>query len=152
MVTNWPQFIGKTPKQIAAIVNAEYTRLFIPGLKVQFDMEEHDLRPEVDDPNKIASTLEEWRLFRPWTGTSWTMEANQGGWMSPNFVKRILTCRVRLVPQCYNGAMTEVWDTLTYARDLTERGFPDSSISPFYDAAKLPVGWDGFAFTMGRLP
>jgi hypothetical protein len=37
-------------------------------------------------------------------------------------------------------------------RDLTKRGFPESSVSMFYDAAQLGVGWDGYAFTQGRLP
>jgi hypothetical protein len=43
-------------------------------------------------------------------------------------------------------------DTLVAARDLTKRGLPDGLITPFYDAARLPYAWDGFAFTMGRLP
>jgi hypothetical protein len=145
MVTNWPEFVGKTPAQIAKLVSDEYKRLNVKSLRVQFDMEEKD-------PDKIASVLEEWRLLHPSVNTSWTMEAGQGGWMGQVFVARVLACRVRLVPQCYNGAMTQVWDTLTYSRDLTQRGFPDSLISPFYDAAHLPVGWDGFAFTQGRLP
>jgi hypothetical protein len=48
--------------------------------------------------------------------------------------------------------MTQVWDTLAAARDLTKRGFLDAIITPFYDAAKLPEYWNGFAFTQGRLP
>ena len=72
--------------------------------------------------------------------------------MNDEFVQTVLNCRVRLAPQLYNGQMTEVWDSLAYSRDLTKAGFPDSIISPFYDAMKLPVGWDGFAFTQGRLP
>jgi hypothetical protein len=145
MVTNWQQFIDRSPQQIAKAVADEYNRLAIPGLRVQFDMEEHD-------PDKVAEVLEAWRMIKPKVNTSWTMEAGQGGWMSPAFVARITACRVRLVPQLYNGAMTEVWDALTYARDLTSRGFPDSIVSPFYDAKHLPRGWDGYAFTIGRLP
>jgi hypothetical protein len=37
-------------------------------------------------------------------------------------------------------------------RNLTRRGFPETSVSLFYDAAALPRDWDGFAFTAGRLP
>jgi hypothetical protein len=48
--------------------------------------------------------------------------------------------------------MTKTFDTLAMARDLTKRGFPDGLVTPFYDAARLPEYWDGFAFTMGRLP
>jgi len=143
--TPWEMFFGKTPAEVSKIVSDEYKRLNVKGLRVQFDIEQKN-------PNFIAETLEEWRKLQPAVNTSWTLEAGQGGWFSPTFVTRVLACRVRIVPQCYNGAMTEVWDTLSYARDLTKRGIPDSLISPFYDAAHLPVGWDGFAFTQGRLP
>jgi len=148
----WPQYVGKTPAQIAAVVSAEYARLFVPGLKVQFNLEEHD-------PEFVASVLEEWRKLRPVTNTSWTMEGMQGGWMGPvttfvdpsHFVQRILECRVRLCPQCFIGNMARR-ESDVVLRDLTRRGFPEHIISPFYDAANLGVGWDGFAFTFGRLP
>jgi hypothetical protein len=122
--------------------------------KVQLNNERHE-------PDIILAMLRRWRELRPTKDTSWTMEGGQGGWMgsvvstttpASSFVTEVLSYRVRLVPQLYNGAMTQVWDSLAFARDLTKRGFPDAVISPFYDAAHLPVGWDGFAFTMGRLP
>ena len=113
--------------------------------KVQLDNEVHD-------PAQILAMLRRWRALRPKQDTSWTFEGMQGGWMSPAFVSEVTSLRVRLVPQLYNGAMTQAWDSLTNARDLTKRGFPDALISPFYDAARLPVGWDGFCFTQGRLP
>ena len=112
--------------------------------KVQLDDEEHD-------PDRIRGELRRWRELRPTTDTSWTMESMQGGWMPPEMVAEIVSLRVRVVPQCYAGDMRPV-DTLTAARDLTKRGFPDSLITPFYDAAQLPIGWEGWAFTMGRLP
>lgn len=112
--------------------------------KVQLNNERHD----ADD---ILRMLRRWRALRPKQDTSWTMEGGQGGWMSPAFVDEVMKLKVRVVPQLYNGAMTEAWDSLTFARDLTKRGFPDALISPFYDASRLPVGWDGFAFTQGRL-
>lgn len=150
MVTNWPQFTGKTPAEIAYIVSTEYKRLQVAGLRVQFDAEEHD-------PTKIITIFEEWRKLHPTINTSWTFEPMQGGWMGnpcpaepSDFVKRILACRVRVVPQLYYGNMTPANEGHV-VHDIARRGFPTSIISPFYDAAALPVWWDGFAFTMGRL-
>ena len=139
---NW--LPGKTPAEIAATVSAEYARVQVPGLKVQFNMEEKD-------PERIAETLEEWRKRRPTVGTSWTMEGMQGGWMSPEFVQRVLDCRVRVVPQTFTGDMRRQ-ESDVVVRDLLRRGFPENIISPFYDAKQLGLNWDGFAFTMGRLP
>jgi hypothetical protein len=112
--------------------------------KIQLDDETHD-------PDRILGLLRRWRQLRPGTDTSWTLECFQGGWMSPEFAAEIVRLKIRVVPQCYVGGMEPVC-TLAAARDLTRRGIPDSLVTPFYDAAQLPVGWDGFAFTMGRLP
>ena len=63
--------------------------------------------------------------------------------------------KIRVVPQCYwpdPVTTLKPVDTLVVARDLTKMGLPDALITPFYDAGHLPVAWDGFAFTMGRLP
>lgn len=144
MAWNWPQFTGKTPKEVAAIMSEEYKRCFVPGLKVQYNDERHD-------PGAIMATLQEWRKLRPTINTSWTMEGMQGGWMSPTFVKAILDCRVRVVPQSYRGNMDRLESDATF-RDLLKRGFPENVISCFYDAKQLGGNWDGFAFTMGRLP
>lgn len=139
---NW--LPGKTAAQYAAIASAEYKRLYVPGLKVQFNLEEHD-------PGFIADVLEAWRALRKNVGTSWTMEGFQGGWMGTSFVPRLLATRVRVVPQTFTGNMTRQ-ESDAVLRDLTKRGIPESLISPFYDAAQLGIGWDGFAFTAGRLP
>jgi len=112
--------------------------------KVQLDNEDH--RPDV-----ILAMLRRWRQLRPKRDTSWTFEAGQGGWMSPAFVDEVVSLRVRLVPQCYTGDMRR-FESDVVLRDLTHRGFPESLVSPFYDAADLGLGWDGFAFTQGRLP
>lgn len=116
--------------------------------KIQLDDEEHD-------PDRILALLRRWRQLRPKTDTSWTLEVFQGGWMSPQFCAEIVQLKIRVVPQCYwphETTTLQPVDTLVAARDLTSRGIPDSLITPFYDAAHLPVAWDGFAFTMGRLP
>ena len=152
VVTNWPQVAGQDGKTFAETVSKQLG-VVVPAVlgdvasfpKVQLDIEQHD-------PVFILEALKRWRELRPKRDTSWTFEGSQSGWMSPEFVAEVISRRVRLVPQLYNGAMTEVWDSLTEARELVAAGFPDGLISPFYDAAHLPVGWSGFAFTMGRLP
>jgi len=144
--SNW---YGNPPGgDYADIVSRALAALNIPVTngwpKVQFDDERHE-------PVTIAAWLERWRELHRYHDTSWTLESMQGGWWSPGFVEAVIEAHVRVVPQCYQGAMQPV-DTLAAARDLTRRGLPDALISPFYDAASLPIGWDGFAFTMGRLP
>jgi hypothetical protein len=116
--------------------------------KIQLDDETHD-------PDRILDLIRRWRALRPNTDTSWTLECFQGGWFSPQFCDELAQRKIRVVPQCYGGtggAMDYAVDTLVAARDLTKRGLPDALITPFYDAARLPFAWDGFAFTMGRLP
>ena len=150
MASNWEQFSGANGSGIASIVTNRVRQ--IAGTKkpahdfpkVQFDLEEHD-------PEKIALCLERWRASLPYQDTSWTMEGFQGGWMTDDFVKRVLACRVRVVPQAYIGNMEESAADMVL-RDLLRRGFPENVVSLFYDAKRLPVGWDGFAFTQGRLP
>jgi hypothetical protein len=113
--------------------------------KVQLDNENHN-------PDVILAMARRWRQLQPRKDTSWTFEGFQGGWMSAQFVEEMISLRIRIVPQLYSGDMRLHFDALTAARDLTKRGFPDSLISPFYDAAALPYGWQGWAFTAGRLP
>lgn len=131
--------------------------------KVQLNNEDH--RPQV-----ILDMLRRWRQLRPKHDTSWTMEGGQGGWMDSAFVAEVLSHRVRLVPQGYRGRMANIAlrdsdpaafyrellqftaDPLADVDDLVERGFPRAIVSPMYEAAFLPLGWDGFCFTQGRLP
>jgi len=112
--------------------------------KVQLDNEDH--RPDV-----ILAMLRRWRELQPKRDTSWTLESGQGGWMTVEFTAEVVRLRVRVVPQSYTGPMARVESDFTL-RDLLRRAYPESSISLFYDAAALGVNWDGFAFTMGRLP
>lgn len=152
---NWRP--GAAAEAIAREVSAEYKRLNIPGLRVMFNLEEHD-------PNHVARCLEEWRRLRPKVNTSWSCEGMQGGWMGPvlqpgqapapgSFIARVLACRVRVVPQSFWARMEPIAQDQVL-RDLTRRGFPENIVSLFYDA-KIVGGldrWDGYAFTMGRLP
>jgi hypothetical protein len=153
---NW--FPGDSPEQLAQRVNSEYVALGVLGTRVMFNLEEHD-------SEKIARVLEEWRRLQPKVNTSWSPEGMQGGWMGPvvtaptagallppsYFVQRILACRVRVVPQAFVGNMARR-ESDVVLRDLTRRGFPESIVSIFYDAAQLGADWDGYAFTEGRLP
>lgn len=132
------------PLKCAAAVSAEYKRCQVPGLRVMFNMEEHD-------PEKIAATLEAWRELHPFVPTSWSPEGMQGGWMHPEFIERVLACRVRVVPQAFTGSMVRRESDVVKA-DVVRRGFPENIVSVFYDAAQLGLDWDGYAFTMGRLP
>lgn len=154
---NW--LPGKSPAEIASTVSAEFKRLTtkpgvaVKNLRVQLNFEEHD-------PVLILERLQAWRALRPTVGTSWSMEGMQGGWMGPvvtpttpasDFVRDVLAQRVRLVPQTFTGDMRRQ-ESAEVLRDLIQRGFPENIISPFYDAAQLGLEWDGYAFTMGRLP
>lgn len=148
---NWEGY-GTTGPQYAEAMH-ERVKLIVPQAtntwpKIQLDDETHDA-------TRILNMLRRWRQLRPKTDTSWTLECMQGGWFAPGLVEGLISLKIRVVPQCYGGEggrMDYAVDTLTAARDLTKRGVPDALITPFYDAARLPVGWDGFAFTMGRLP
>lgn len=141
---NWRP--GMAPEAIAREVSAEYKRLAIPGLRVMFNLEEQD-------PDFVARCLEEWRRLRPKINTSWSPAGMQGGWMHPEFVQRVLACRVRVVPQAFLDVphMNRV-ESDVILRDIIRRGFPEHVVTCFYDAAQLGVRWEGYAFTMGRLP
>ena len=145
MVTNWPQFAGKTGAEIAKIVSERITACAYTNTRMQFDIEEHD-------PDLVLAILREWRRLRPNHNTSWTMESFQGGWMSPAFVTEIVNVlRVRVVPQYYTGSMDRIAHDMGL-KNMLKAGFPMNMVTGFYDAADLPLsGWDGFAFTMGRL-
>jgi hypothetical protein len=139
---NW----GGTAPENAAKASEEYKRVYVPGLKVMFNWEQHD-------PADIAKGLETWRTLRKTVNTSWSMAYHQGGWMSAAFVKRVLATRVRWVPQAFADApsMNRVESDVAKA-DIVRRGVPENIVSCFYDAKQLGMDWDGFAFTLGRLP
>lgn len=155
MASNWAPFVGKSGREIAELVNQ-----LVKGLswsqvnkpKVQVDIEEHD-------PGKVIACLERLRELQPKRDLSWTLEPWQGGWMSSEFVARVLKCRVRVVPQFYMGpSPAEPWDMRPAAgdmvlRDLLKRGFPEQAVSGFYDALDVTSSsrWRGFAFTQQRL-
>lgn len=145
---NWPEFDPLTPEQQGDLLAQKVKAIsWLPttGPKVQWNDERHEI-------DKCIRVLERFRQHQPKRDLSWTLEGHKGGLFTPAHVQRLLALKVRIVPQLYNGPMTQVWDSLAIARDLTKRGIPDALISPFYDAKSLPYWWDGFAFTQGRLP
>lgn len=144
-VTSWDDFKGEAPDTIVARVVARYQALNVPMLRLQWDIELHD-------PDFVREILMETRRRLPQVGLSWTLEPRQGGWIDPRLVNVIAATRTRVVPQLYPGDMRFQYDSLYVVRNLTSRGIPDAAISPMYDAAALPAGWDGYAFTQGRLP
>ena len=139
---NW--FPGLDATALAKKVVAEYKRIALPDTRLMLNLENHD-------PAFVLAVVQKVRAALPKVNLSWSPEGMQGGWMAPEFVAGILACRVRVVPQAFLGGMQRV-ESDQVLRDLTRRGFPESVISIFYDAAALGQNWDGFAFTEGRLP
>jgi hypothetical protein len=143
--------LAGTPDEIAKVVSVEYARIskLIPTtkLRVMFNYEEHE-------PDLVADRLEAWRELRPFVATSWSPEGMQGGWMDPEFVERVLACRVRVVPQAYAGAGRPLRrrESDVVKADVVRAGFPEHIVSCFYDAAQLGEEWEGFAYTVGHLP
>jgi len=142
--------LGTTPKDCAAKVDS-WIRSLQQGVvvndfpRVQFDLEMHD-------PEFILQTFRYHRTLHPWHSTSWALEPAQGGLFSPAFVTEVTTqLRIRICPQLFGGAM-EPFDVDYVRDDLESRGWPRSSISLMHDASKLGRGWQGYAFTQGRLP
>lgn len=145
---NWSEFAGTGTEYAQKTFNLLKKR--VPNLKPSFPKVQ--LNMELHDPQYVIDMVVQWRKLAPNQDTSWTFEGHQAGWMSDNMVKAVKDAKIRLVPQLYSGDMSRVYDSLAECRSLVKRGFPEASVSPFYDAAQLPEWWDGFAFTMGRLP
>lgn len=148
---NW--FPNLTAKELARKVVTEYNRLTkaqgegapaLRDVRLMINLEQHD-------PVFILACLTEIRRLLPKVGLSWSPEGMQGGWMSDAFVTGIINLRIRVVPQAFTGSMVRR-ESDVVLRDLLDRGFPASSVSIFYDAAQLGDGWEGYAFTEGRLP
>ncbi len=116
---------------------------------VCLDIEKDDVR------GYVLPALAQWRRHRPKRVTDLTIEGHKGGIFSPSDVIQVVAKVRYTVPQCYNGAMSQVWDTYAMTCNLVAAGFPVAGICPFYDAAHLPDYWGipaGYAFTQGRLP
>lgn len=111
----------------------------------QMDYEDHD-------PAWILAWLKAFRAVRPLKRLTWTLEAHQGGWFTPELVKAINSDpNLIVVPQLYNGAMEPVgvsMDGLDAVLDLVFYGVDPFRIQGFYDAREVPLWWRGFLFTL----
>jgi len=113
---------------------------------VCLDIETDDIR------GYLLPALTQWRKHRADRVTDLTIEGHKGGLFTAADVINTVAKVRYVLPQCYNGAMTQVWDSFAMAYDLWDAGFPVAKVRPFYDAAHLPEWWDGYAFTQGSLP
>lgn len=142
----------------AVIAHTKQVRVSNSNPKIQIDIEAHD-------PEMVITAITRIRTVFRNQDLSWTMESFQAGWITDELVKCIDDNNVRVVPQYYvdpeKDGMPDPDDHAALIKEqvaqdvsmkqLVLRGIPIQSISGFYDAATLPDGWDGFAFTMGRL-
>lgn len=145
---NWPELAGKTPAQVADWIDLRLRAIgWLGNPPVCFDA-------ETDNTGYVAETLRVFRVLRPKRTIDYTLEGHKGGiWSGAVVARQIVSAVCRyVVPQCYNGAMTQTWDTYAMTADLVSAGFPFAELRPFYDAAHLPVWWSGYAFSQGRLP
>ncbi len=109
---------------------------------------------EPTDAVGMIACATRWRALRSARITDLTFEGHHGSRFTRTQL-RALASRFRyLVPQSYNGAMTQGWDTAAICRNLVDAGAPYAKVVPFVDARLLPelAWWQGYAFTMGRLP
>ncbi len=145
MAWNWPEFKGLSGAEVADVCADEYAALKVSDLRLQYDIERHDAV-------FVKDVLVESRRLLPNVGTSWTLESRQGGWFTPELVKAIVDTKTRVVPQLYPGDMSYAYDSKYAVDELLKTGVPYASLTPMYDAARLPAGWSGYAFSQGRLP
>lgn len=143
---NW--YVVETGPEFAELVSelleTRYPRTAAGFPQVIVDIETHDV-------GFITSFFTRWRQLRPTRVTSWTLEGFQGGLFAPADVEVIRQASVVVAPQTYTGEMRpQAADRIVI--DLIAHGFPLTSLLCYYDAANLPQGWQGWAFTQGRLP
>jgi hypothetical protein len=141
-VASWFNF---TPEEFAEWVDA---RLRAIGWKGNAWV---DLDLEVEPVYAVAALIR-WRQLRPTRRTTFTLEGHKAATFSVAQVQAIINAEVSVGPQCYNGGMTQVWDTWAMCSEWVARGVPVERLHPYVDAAHLPYWWTGTAFTQGRLP
>lgn len=138
---NWyPELSGKL---YATKIDNELRRIGWKGnAPVCVDIENHDLQ-------FILDFFRHWRQIRPTRYTAFTFEGFQGGLLAP-IIPELRLRVTRFVPQLYDGQMEPLDHSPIL--DLLMYGVPGAMIDGFYDAARLPYAWRGFAFTQARLP
>jgi hypothetical protein len=106
--------------------------------------------------NYVLTWLTEWRRLRPTRRTAWTTEVFQGGAISDALAARINgDINLLTVPQLYFGNMllaAESQVAMDFIQAHGRRDIDRSRVKCYYDAAHLPVAWDGFAYDCAKLP
>lgn len=106
---------------------------------------------ELHDTAFLVGFFNRWRAHRPRRLTDLALEGLQGGLFSRETVDALVNLEVNIVPSNYTGSMQPLAADRV-ALDLADRGFPTDRLFGFYDGAALPINWQGYVFTQGRLP
>ena len=115
---------------------------------------------ELHDAGYVRDFLRRWRQLRPTRVTDWTLESFQFGWedaagfhkgWAAELVQDIVAANVRVLPQFYKGDMTP-FDPCRATLNAIKGGVPADRLLGCYDGKLLHEGWDGLAFTQGRIP
>lgn len=150
---------GDTPEELAdrmdAWLNANAAGTGASFPRVQFNAESlfRSVQAAGGLPQFLTRLLGYWRTKRAQRETSIALDGFQGGlWNNRSGdVAAVNSARVTLVPEAYTGAPAPMAAD-EVRRDLELYGFTLSSLSIFRLGEDLPIRWDGFVFTQGRLP
>jgi hypothetical protein len=104
----------------------------------------------------VVSWLRAWRVLRPTRRTAWTTEPFQGGAISDGLAALVNSdVNLLVVPQLYFGNMAPAVESQV-AMELIQtdgrRPIRRDRLRCYYDAARLPAAWDGFAYDEAKLP
>ena len=101
----------------------------------------------------VADCITEWRKLRPQRATYLTLESMQGGCFNGKAAQqaKVISGFQAIIPQYYTGdERPQAGDVAL--RDLLLYGFPYQMLRGFYLARDLPINWNGYAWTQGKLP
>lgn len=150
----WSWRPGVTGAQFAEFVDRELKRVgWLGNPKVQVDIEKGAGLHDANYVDYVVAFMRRWRQLRPTRETDFTLEAMQGGLFNGrgDAIEAIIEANVRIIPQFYTGDMQPMAQDVAL-KDLLLYGFPIDRIKGYYDGARLPLNWDGVAWTQGRLP
>lgn len=121
--------------------------------EVMLDIEKGAGLNEFNYVDWVVDCLTRWRQLRPTRATTLSLEAMQGGLFKdrPDKVLKVLSLVGGIIPQHYTGGEKRMAEDVTL-KDLEDVGFPRGRIRGFYLARELPMNWDGYAWTQGKLP
>ena len=143
-----------TGARFAEFCDNELKRIAWPGNpKLVADIEKGAGLDDLRYVDYVVDFCRRWRELRPKRATDWTLESMQGGLFNGRgqAVNAIIAANVGIIPQYYTGDERPMAQDVAF-RDLTAYGFPSHRIRGFYLAKDLPINWDGYAWTQGKLP